>query len=169
MASTVRRVNGRRTVTLNIIPPRSVALETGVDRVREEVVRHLRERGAIPADVTVSISGAADQLDRQGQERSNRLYDYLRPIPADRQLVYGIEAPADSSAADLPEADVVAADVQPSAAETRFVLHGPGVEFPLRTRLVGEYNVSNILAAASAALASYTRSRLRPELDRARG
>jgi multidrug efflux pump subunit AcrB len=61
--STVRRVNGRRTVTLNIIPPRSVALETGVERVREEVVRHLRERGAIPADVTVSISGAADQLD----------------------------------------------------------------------------------------------------------
>ncbi|MEJ2533334.1 MAG: efflux RND transporter permease subunit [Halioglobus sp.] len=61
--STVRRVNGRRTVTLNIIPPRSVALETGVGRVREEVVRYLRERGAIPADVTVSISGAADQLD----------------------------------------------------------------------------------------------------------
>jgi len=61
--STVRRVNGRRTVTLNIIPPRSVALETGVGRVREEVVRYLRERGAIPADITVSISGAADQLD----------------------------------------------------------------------------------------------------------
>jgi len=61
--NTVRRVNGRRTVTLNIIPPRSVALETGVERVREEVVQHLRERGAIPADVTVSISGAADQLD----------------------------------------------------------------------------------------------------------
>ena len=85
--------------------------------------------------------------------RDDGSYDYLRPIPADRQLVYGIEAPADSSAADLPEADVVAAAVQPSAAETRFVLHGPGVEFPLRTRLVGEYNVSNILAATAAALA----------------
>lgn len=61
--NTVRRVNGRRTVTLNIIPPRSIALESGVERVREEVVRYLRDRGAIPADVTVSISGAADQLD----------------------------------------------------------------------------------------------------------
>ncbi len=61
--SSLRRVNGRRTVTLNIIPPRQVALETGVNRVREEVLGHLRERGEIPADVNIAISGAADQLD----------------------------------------------------------------------------------------------------------
>ncbi|MFT4612959.1 MAG: multidrug efflux pump subunit AcrB [Bacteroidia bacterium] len=59
----LRRVNGRRTVTLNIIPPRSVPLETGVARVREELVDYLRERGDIPAGVDISISGAADQLD----------------------------------------------------------------------------------------------------------
>tara|TARA_R110002110_G_scaffold91264_3_gene237672 strand:+ start:4278 stop:7442 length:3165 start_codon:yes stop_codon:yes gene_type:complete len=62
-SSVVRRVNGRRTVTLNIIPPRQIPLETGVTRVRTDVVDYLRERGAIPADVNVSISGAADQLD----------------------------------------------------------------------------------------------------------
>ena len=62
-SSVVRRVNGRRTVTLNIIPPREIPLETGVARVRSEVVDYLRERGAIPADVNVAISGAADQLD----------------------------------------------------------------------------------------------------------
>ncbi len=61
--STVRRVNGNRTVTLNIIPPRSVPLETGVEQVRSEVVGYLRERGQIPAGVNLSISGAADQLD----------------------------------------------------------------------------------------------------------
>ena len=61
--SSVRRVNGRRTVTLNIIPPRSVPLEKGVDIVRTDVVAYLREQGAIPADVNLSISGAADQLD----------------------------------------------------------------------------------------------------------
>ncbi len=61
--STVRRVNGSRTVTLNIIPPRSVALETGVDLVRRDVVGYLRDRGEIPGDVNLSISGAADQLD----------------------------------------------------------------------------------------------------------
>ncbi len=62
-SSVVRRVNGRRTVTLNIIPPRSIPLETGVGRVRTEVVDYLRERGGIPANVNVAISGAADQLD----------------------------------------------------------------------------------------------------------
>ncbi|NQY03587.1 MAG: efflux RND transporter permease subunit [Halieaceae bacterium] len=59
----LRRVNGRRTVTLNIIPPRSVALETGVDIVRDELVAQLREAGEIPAGVDITISGAADQLD----------------------------------------------------------------------------------------------------------
>ncbi|NND66027.1 MAG: efflux RND transporter permease subunit, partial [Halioglobus sp.] len=61
--SSVRRVNGRRTVTLNIIPPRSVPLETGVQKVRSELVEYLRERGEIPSRVDVVISGAADQLD----------------------------------------------------------------------------------------------------------
>ncbi len=59
----VRRVDGRRTVTLNIIPPRSVPLETGVAVVREQVVRELQRRGEVPAGVSLTISGAADQLD----------------------------------------------------------------------------------------------------------
>ncbi|GAB5450242.1 MAG: efflux RND transporter permease subunit [Halioglobus sp.] len=61
--TSVRRVNGRRTVTLSIIPPRSVPLETGVEIVRRELVMHLRDTGAIPSRVDVVISGAADQLD----------------------------------------------------------------------------------------------------------
>jgi multidrug efflux pump subunit AcrB len=61
--STVRRVNGSRTVTLNIIPPREVPLETGVELVRSELVAELREQGRIPAGVSLDISGAADQLD----------------------------------------------------------------------------------------------------------
>lgn len=61
--STVRRKDGRRTITLNIIPPRSVALETGVAKVREEVVGYLQKTGQVPSDITLTISGAADQLD----------------------------------------------------------------------------------------------------------
>jgi multidrug efflux pump subunit AcrB len=61
--STVRRINGRRTVTLNIIPPTSVPLETGVEIVREDVIGYLRETGGLPAGVNVEISGASDQLD----------------------------------------------------------------------------------------------------------
>ena len=58
----IRRVDGRRTVTLNIVPPRSVALETGVGRVRNELIETMREAGEIPHGVTVSITGASDQL-----------------------------------------------------------------------------------------------------------
>ncbi len=61
--SSVRRVNGRRTVTLNVIPPRNIALETGVEIVRRDVVKALQGRGVVPADVSIRISGAADQLD----------------------------------------------------------------------------------------------------------
>ena len=50
-------------MTLNIIPPDDVPLETGVARVRAEVVSYLRQEGVIPNRVNVSISGAADQLD----------------------------------------------------------------------------------------------------------
>jgi multidrug efflux pump subunit AcrB len=59
----VRRVNGRRTVTLNIIPPRSVALETAVGKVQTDVVEALRNENLLPAGVAIDISGAADQLD----------------------------------------------------------------------------------------------------------
>jgi multidrug efflux pump subunit AcrB len=61
--STVRRINGQRTVTLNIIPPTSVPLETGVQIVREDVIGALIASGEMPAGVNVSISGASDQLD----------------------------------------------------------------------------------------------------------
>ena len=61
--ATVRRIDGRRTVTLNIIPPRSVALETGVEKVRTELVQHMRDQGQVPLGVSMDISGAADQLD----------------------------------------------------------------------------------------------------------
>ena len=61
--SNVRRINGQRTVTLNIIPPRNIALETGVGIIREDVVAALRESGDLEAEINVDISGASDQLD----------------------------------------------------------------------------------------------------------
>jgi len=61
--STVRRIDGRRTVTLSIIPPETVALETGVGIVRQDVLGYLRSSGGIPANVSVDISGASDQLE----------------------------------------------------------------------------------------------------------
>ena len=60
---TIRRVNGRRTVTLNIIPPRSVALETAVNHVQTKLIPEMKQSGELPADISLDISGASDQLE----------------------------------------------------------------------------------------------------------
>ncbi len=70
-------------------------------------------------------------------------YRYLRPIPADRHLTYSIGG----------KADVVATDLWRSPSGSRFVVRAPGGEIELHTALVGDYNLSNILAATTAALA----------------
>ena len=44
-SDSLRRVDGRRTVTLYIIPPRAIALETAVAKVREELSHPLSTRG----------------------------------------------------------------------------------------------------------------------------
>lgn len=59
----LRRIDGRRTVTLSIIPPRDIALETAVQMVRDEMIPAMRADGEVGKGVSISISGAADQLD----------------------------------------------------------------------------------------------------------
>jgi multidrug efflux pump subunit AcrB len=61
--STIRRINAKRTVTLNIIPPKEIALETGVEMVRKDIVGYLSQTGQVPQGITMGISGASDQLD----------------------------------------------------------------------------------------------------------
>ena len=60
--SIIRRLNSQRTVTLNIIPPDRIALETGVEIVKRDVVDYLRETGAVPSSIRMTLSGASDQL-----------------------------------------------------------------------------------------------------------
>jgi multidrug efflux pump subunit AcrB len=59
---TIRRVDGRRTITLAIIPPREVPLEVGVERVRAEIIEGLSSPSVIDAGITMRISGANDRL-----------------------------------------------------------------------------------------------------------
>ena len=58
----IRRINGQRTVTLNIISPRSVPLETAVGIVQHEVIDAAVAAGEVPDGVILDISGASDQL-----------------------------------------------------------------------------------------------------------
>jgi multidrug efflux pump subunit AcrB len=62
-SDSLRRVDGRRTVTLFVIPPRTVALERAVERVREELLPQARAAGEIAAGVSIRLAGAADQLE----------------------------------------------------------------------------------------------------------
>ena len=62
-SNSIRRVDGNRTVTVYIIPPRDIALETAEKAVREELLPALWRKGAIAQGINVSISGAADQLE----------------------------------------------------------------------------------------------------------
>ncbi|MFD2166151.1 efflux RND transporter permease subunit [Thalassotalea euphylliae] len=62
-SNSIRRVDGNRTVTVYIIPPRDVALETAEQAVREELLPALWREGKIAQGINVSISGAADQLE----------------------------------------------------------------------------------------------------------
>jgi len=59
---TIQRVDGRRTITLNIIPPREVALEEAVERVQQAIIVGMKETGELPADISLNISGASDRL-----------------------------------------------------------------------------------------------------------
>ena len=68
-------------------------------------------------------------------------YDYLRVIPAERLISYGLQHPA----------DVTARDITASAAGLHFLAVAPGLELPLVSPLVGRYNICNILAAVSVA------------------
>jgi UDP-N-acetylmuramoyl-L-alanyl-D-glutamate--2,6-diaminopimelate ligase len=70
-------------------------------------------------------------------------FPLLRPLCADRQIVYSLERSADVAAEDL----VFESD------RTRFHLDTPSGQVPIETPLVGRYNVRNVLAAASVGLA----------------
>jgi UDP-N-acetylmuramoyl-L-alanyl-D-glutamate--2,6-diaminopimelate ligase len=64
-------------------------------------------------------------------------FEYLRPIPADRYLTYGLERPTDVTARDIVHTPTV----------TTFTAVTPDGEFAVRTEFPGPFNVYNILAA----------------------
>jgi UDP-N-acetylmuramoyl-L-alanyl-D-glutamate--2,6-diaminopimelate ligase len=70
-----------------------------------------------------------------------------RGVPPLPVRAYGLPAPART----LP--DVYAADVAYRPERTAFTLHWWGGQFPVETPLIGDFNVSNVLAAATSALA----------------
>lgn len=56
----IRRVNGRRTVSLSLSPPENVSLESAVKQINDEVEPLLRS--SLPDDGTIIYGGSADSL-----------------------------------------------------------------------------------------------------------
>jgi multidrug efflux pump subunit AcrB len=56
----IRRVNGRRTVSLSVSPPENVSLETAVKQIKDHVEPLLKS--ALPEDGTIVYGGSADRL-----------------------------------------------------------------------------------------------------------
>lgn len=59
--SQIRRVDRRRTLTLQIQPPGDMAIEEALDVVRSEVLPVVQEQ--LPSDGTIKLSGTAEALD----------------------------------------------------------------------------------------------------------
>ncbi|MDX1570716.1 MAG: efflux RND transporter permease subunit [Xanthomonadales bacterium] len=59
---TIRRVDGRRTITLGFSPPEDVSLESAMATIRADVEPKLRD--ALPADGSVRFGGSADSLSK---------------------------------------------------------------------------------------------------------
>ncbi|KAA9131289.1 efflux RND transporter permease subunit [Marinihelvus fidelis] len=56
----VRRVNGRRTISVNLSPPEDVSLETAIATIRAQAEPGMR--AALPADGSIQYGGSADSL-----------------------------------------------------------------------------------------------------------
>ena len=69
--------------------------------------------------------------------RDDDSYPYLANITHGKQLSYSL----------TKETDLWADEIENTSSELRFTVHGPGKTFPVRTPLIGRYNVHNGLAA----------------------
>jgi len=77
--------------------------------------------------------------------RDDPSYDYLHALvtPPTQQISYGLH----------PEADIRAHTIRSTSAGIAFELAGPGFTLELKTQLLGEYNVYNIMAAIGVTVA----------------
>jgi UDP-N-acetylmuramoyl-L-alanyl-D-glutamate--2,6-diaminopimelate ligase len=131
---------------------RVTGCEFDVAAVTNVTHEHLNDHGSLEAYQQAKarlFRGLSDSCRKPGVLKTAILnldddsFRYLRPIPADRHLVYSLASPA----------DVTARDMQFAPQCTTFTMDTPLGSVPVETALVGQYNVSNVLAAASVGVA----------------
>lgn len=91
-------------------------------------------------------------------DNARGVFEYLRQIPADEQIIYGTTEDEGRTTEDLRHPSSVirqifARDIQHSSRGLRFTVVTPHGELEIASPLIGRYNVSNILAAIGVGMA----------------
>ncbi|MEM6993282.1 MAG: efflux RND transporter permease subunit [Myxococcota bacterium] len=59
----IKRIERRRSITLQVTPPEEVALEAAMATIRADVLEPLRSSGRVPTGVEIGVSGTAGKLE----------------------------------------------------------------------------------------------------------
>ena len=98
-------------------------------------------------------------------DNARGVFDYLRQIPADEQIVYSANPKFEIQNSKMPIGKrnlefgisnfefAIARDIEHSSRGLRFSVVTPHGELPITSPLIGRYNVSNILAAVGIGMA----------------
>jgi UDP-N-acetylmuramoyl-L-alanyl-D-glutamate--2,6-diaminopimelate ligase len=92
------------------------------------------------AELTVTAEKSGGNPRLAVLNRDDQSYEYLHRAASARQISYGLH----------PEADITAEEVRHAPDGLHFTAVGPGFHVPVSSRLIGAFNVSNILAALAA-------------------
>jgi len=120
-----------------------------VTNITHEHLDYHGDYQAYRAAKTMLFESLSEAVRKPGQAKvavlnaDDSSYEHLRSIPADRHISYSLSGPADFQARNL--------HFEPTG-NTFDIMTSEGA-FSVRTRLMGRYNVSNILAASGVALA----------------
>jgi UDP-N-acetylmuramoyl-L-alanyl-D-glutamate--2,6-diaminopimelate ligase len=98
---------------------------------------YLEAKGILFEMLSIPKSGKKQVAPLAALNKDDESYPYLSEITRVKQLSYS----------QSEGADIWAEDIENTPDELRFTVHGLGQSFPIRTPLIGRYNVSNGLAA----------------------
>jgi len=134
-----------------------------------EVSSHSLDQGRVDNvlfDIGIFTNLTSDHLDYHKTtanyfEAKKRLFDKLKTkgravLNMDDKKVASLKGsikPMTITYGIKNKADVTAKNIALSMDGTRFTVHAPGMSFEMRIKLIGIHNVSNVLAAAAAAIA----------------
>lgn len=104
--------------------------------------RKLTDTHRKPRTAKVAVLNADDN--------ARGVFDFLRAIPADEKVIYAMTV--EGIAPKEGEIWIRARNIHHSADGLHFSVETPFGELPIESPLIGRYNVSNILAAAGAAI-----------------